>query len=67
MEIKQRKVCGSCKCLRIDRSMLFCELGYEFKPKRVFDIEVNGVPQEPCPKPLTNGDYYRALNNYKKR
>lgn len=45
-----------------------CSLGYKLKTYS-FDVHgfsACGEPQEPCPKPITYGDYIYADKHYKK-
>lgn len=65
MELRKRKKCGSCRCFK-GGSQATCELRFTVKQDtNVFRVVVNGLPQEPCPKPLTVSDYVEALTNYK--
>lgn len=65
MEIKQRKVCGDCRCF--SRVTKTCGIGYNTKFKSgALDITVDAIPLEPCPKPLTVDEYMDAIKNYRK-
>ena len=46
-----------------------CELGYSAKWLSYDEhgFTVFGEPQEPCPKPLTNKDYFFADKYYRKK
>lgn len=64
IELKQRKKCGSCRCFK-GGVMATCELRFTVKQDtNVFRVVVNGLPQEPCPKPLTASDYIESLKHY---
>lgn len=62
MRISQKKNCNRCKAFAGD----YCELGYTFK-KYAYDTHgftMFGVPDAPCPKPLSFGDYMFATKYY---
>jgi len=65
MELKQRKICGNCRVY--SRSSKQCGIGYNTQyAKNGFDIVIDCIPQEPCPKPLTVSDSITAMQIYKK-
>jgi len=57
MKLSQKKNCNGCKA-GFYRSQPFqqaCDLGYKVESK-----SFEGIPQEPCYKPLTNNKYMEA-------
>ena len=51
------KKCGACKAFVCGG----CDLRYQFKPIYKFDILVDGIPIDKCPKPLTTKAYANLL------
>jgi len=56
--ISQKKTCERCKALKLDQGWYSCKLGY--------DINQNGIPLEPCPKPKTYTEEFLCREYYKK-
>ena len=56
-----KRTCDRCKALSTNITGLFCDLGYKTKVKFYKGIEVELVPLEECPKPITYSDYFYAL------
>ena len=72
MSKKSRKNCQDCKCLE-DSGIIYCQLGYivinaphPSTMQRFMQGIPNPTPTEPCPKPLTNKDWIKARQNFKK-
>lgn len=73
MLIKQKKTCNRCIVYRDVETNgptgEICSLGYKIKTVGVEQHAARcwGVPQEPCPKPKTQSDYFYADKWYKKK
>ncbi len=67
MELKQRKICGTCRAYSLSNNN--CLLGYNTKPKYFGGVGgpiIDSIPLEPCPKPATTSEFHEAKTNYKK-
>ena len=66
MKKSQKRVCGNCKALEQTFVIFRCTLGYKIKTVKIgkamgHDL-VDNKPLEPCPKPLTNMQFFEAMN-----
>lgn len=61
--ISQKRTCKG--CIAAKNTDLDCNLGYNITGLNGYMI-TTGVPQEPCPKPKTNADYWWCYKWFKK-
>jgi len=53
-EYTQKRVCGKCRALEMQRHIASCYLGYSVSLSK---SGYEAIPDEPCPKPTTNKLY----------
>lgn len=65
----QKKNCNKCKAYRPNNFDDRCRLGYEVVLLSLDDYGFmgHGVPQEPCPKPVTYSDYLWSSSHMRKQ
>jgi hypothetical protein len=69
IELKQRKVCGNCRAIETISGTGYrtCSLNYMVGQGKTYrGIIVEGIPQEPCPKPTTYNDFIEANKHYRR-
>ena len=62
-KLRMKKLCGGCKAGGVWGHIAHCDLGAKVKTKYVHSVPVNGIPQEVCPKPMTNSLYCQYVTN----
>lgn len=60
--MRQKKNCDRCRAF--ETRYPYCTLGYLVKPEKALGTIVGGLPQEPCPKPITYKQWGEAEHKY---